>query len=85
MKEFSCDDVLPGCGARFRAASTAEVEALVHLHARIGHGIAAADMPADITARIRAAIRGVGDAGPDPAADGSWPPAGPGTADPIPT
>ncbi len=85
MKEFSCDDVLPGCGARFRAASTAEIEALVGLHARIGHGIAAADMPADITARIRAAIRGVGDAVPDGAPDGWGPPAAPGTAAPIPT
>lgn len=80
MKEFSCADVLPGCGARFRGASTAEVEALVAVHARIGHGLPAADMPAEIAARVRAAIRDSADAPPERAPDLRGHPAQPGDA-----
>lgn len=56
MKEFSCSDVVPGCGARFRAGSEPELEAIATLHAQHAHHLNGPRMPDDITARVRAAI-----------------------------
>ena len=59
MKEFACADVVPGCGATFRAGSSAELLAHGRLHAEHGHGKKAADMPA-VDVAVGAAIRDVG-------------------------
>jgi predicted small metal-binding protein len=39
MKEFCCGDVVPGCGARFKATSNEEILAQVAAHARADHGM----------------------------------------------
>ncbi|MCZ2818481.1 DUF1059 domain-containing protein [Modestobacter sp. VKM Ac-2984] len=59
MKEFDCADVVPGCGASFRAPTSAELIAHGRLHAAHTHGKAEPDMPA-VDVAVRAAIRGVG-------------------------
>lgn len=56
VKTFSCGDVVPGCGARFWADSAEEIEALVGVHASWAHGLTGLHLPADVAARIRAAI-----------------------------
>ena len=58
MKEFDCADVVPGCGASFRAPTTAELLAHGRLHAEHGHGKVLADMPA-VDVAVGAAIRDV--------------------------
>ena len=58
MKEFDCADVVPGCGARFRAPSHDELIAHGRLHAEHGHGKVAADMPT-VDVAVAAAIRDV--------------------------
>ena len=57
MKEYSCGDVVPGCGAQFRAGSEAEVLALCTVHAQHEHALTQPQMPDDLIARIRAVIR----------------------------
>lgn len=57
MKEYSCGDVVPGCGARFVAADEAEVLALCTVHAQHAHGLTEPQMADDLIARIRAVIR----------------------------
>ena len=59
MREFRCEDVIPGCGAMFRADSDAEILSLATVHAGFGHSGTTPEMPPDIAARIRAAIREV--------------------------
>ena len=59
MKEFDCSDVIPGCAARFRVGSEEELFDVVAVHARHSHTITGAQMPPDVLARIRAAIRAV--------------------------
>ena len=59
MKEFDCADVVPGCGASFRAPTRDELLAHGRLHAAHGHGKAEADMP-DVDLAVGAAIRDVG-------------------------
>ncbi|HEX4339975.1 MAG TPA: DUF1059 domain-containing protein [Polyangiaceae bacterium] len=39
MKEFACGDVVPGCGAKFRAHDDDELLTMVAQHARDHHGI----------------------------------------------
>jgi len=58
MKEFDCADVVPGCGASFRAPTAEELLAHGRLHAAFGHGKAEADMPA-VDVAVGAAIRDV--------------------------
>ena len=57
MKQFACGDVVPGCDARFTAATDDEVLGLVAAHAADGHGMT--EVPADVLAAVRAAIRSV--------------------------
>ncbi|MGY1844818.1 MULTISPECIES: DUF1059 domain-containing protein [unclassified Modestobacter] len=45
MKEFDCADVVPGCGASFRAPTAEELLLHGRVHAEHGHGKGAADMP----------------------------------------
>jgi predicted small metal-binding protein len=56
MKEYACGDVVPGCGARFRAADEDEMLALCTVHAQHAHGLTEPAMPDDLIARIRAVI-----------------------------
>lgn len=61
MKEFSCGDVVPGCGARFRAGSEAELQAIATVHAQHAHGLTGPRMPNDVIARVHAAIHDTAD------------------------
>lgn len=56
MKEYACGDIVPGCGARFRAADEEELLALCTVHAQHGHGLTEQRMSDDLIARIRAVI-----------------------------
>jgi len=56
MKQFRCGDVVAGCAARFAAGSAEEIEALVLLHAEMGHGLSAAQLPLGFTTKVREAI-----------------------------
>ena len=56
MKEYSCGDVVPGCGARFRVSNETEMLAVCTVHAQHDHGLTEPQMPEDLTVRIRAAI-----------------------------
>ena len=58
MKQFDCADVVPGCGARFRAPTTEELLAHGRLHAAYGHGKVDADM-AGVDVAVAAAVRDV--------------------------
>ena len=55
MKEFSCGDVVPGCGAQFRGDSDEDILAQVARHAAADHGIAAPD--AELVDAVRSKIR----------------------------
>ena len=59
MKEYACGDVVPGCGAQFRADTEDEMLALCTVHAQHAHGLAGPAMPDDLVARIRAVIHTV--------------------------
>lgn len=41
MKQFSCGDIVPGCGRVFQGESEQEILAAVTLHAKGDHGLAA--------------------------------------------
>ena len=56
MKEYSCGDVVPGCGARFQVTDEAEMLKLCTVHAQYDHGLTEPQMPDDLIARIRAVI-----------------------------
>jgi len=58
VKQFECADVVPGCGAGFRAPTTEELLAHGRLHAAFDHGRTEADM-ADVDLAVAAAIRDV--------------------------
>ena len=58
MKEFYCADVVPGCGASFRAPTAEELIAHGRLHAAHGHGKAEHEMP-DVDVAVSAAIHDV--------------------------
>ncbi|MGE3960190.1 MAG: DUF1059 domain-containing protein [Dehalococcoidia bacterium] len=55
MKEFSCGDVVPGCGARFQGDTEDDILAQVARHAAAVHGIAAPD--AELVEVVRSKIR----------------------------
>ena len=55
MKEFACGDLIPGCDARFCAATSEQVLADVARHARDDHGMS--DIPAELVGQVRQLIR----------------------------
>lgn len=57
MKSFACGDVVPGCTARWEEASDELVLARVAEHAAAVHGLV--EVPADLVAAVRSAIRTV--------------------------
>lgn len=57
MKEFCCGDVVPGCSAKFRGASTDEILAAVAEHARTAHGMMT--VPPEVVTQVRGFIRNV--------------------------
>ena len=59
MKQFDCADVVPGCGASFRAASADELIAIGRVHAAHHHGVHGDDYTPEIEAAVRSLIREV--------------------------
>ena len=55
MKEFSCGDLIPGCAARFHAATEDEILAQVGAHARRDHGLTT--VPPELVTQVRERIR----------------------------
>ena len=56
MKQFSCGDVIPGCGGVIRAEDEPRVLALARAHAREDHG---ADPSEDVMQAVQRAIHTV--------------------------
>lgn len=56
MKEYSCGDVVPGCGARFTAYTETEMLAICAVHAQHAHGPTEDAMPDSLIASIRAVM-----------------------------
>ena len=54
MKQFSCGDVVPGCGQQFRGRDEAEILAAVGHHAAVAHGMST--VPEPVVAQVRARI-----------------------------
>lgn len=54
MKQFSCGDVVPGCGHVFRAPDDDGILAAAAVHARDHHGIP--EMPSTLVDQIRSHI-----------------------------
>jgi len=54
MKQFCCDEVVPGCQARFLGDSDDEILAQVAVHARSAH--AGNDLPRRLVSQVRAAL-----------------------------
>lgn len=50
MKQFSCGDVVPGCGRRFQG-SEGQILSAVGAHARDEHGLT--EIPASLVAAVR--------------------------------
>ena len=59
MKEFHCADIVPGCGASFRAASDDELIAIGRVHAAMHHDVHGTDYTPAIEAFTRSCIRSV--------------------------
>jgi predicted small metal-binding protein len=59
VKEFDCADVVPGCGASFRAPTAEELLAHGRVHAQWSHGKTEADLP-DVDVAVGRAIRDAG-------------------------
>lgn len=57
MKQFDCADIVPGCGAGFRAATADEIIALGRVHAAVHHGVHGAAYTPELEAATRACIR----------------------------
>ena len=57
MKQFDCADVVPGCGATFRARTADEVLALGRAHAVADHGLTAEAYTPELEAAVRALVR----------------------------
>jgi len=55
MKEFSCGDVVPGCGMHFTGVSDDDILAQVAQHAADDHGITSPS--ADLVEAVRSKIR----------------------------
>jgi predicted small metal-binding protein len=58
MKEFSCEDVVPGCTASFRAPSEEALMQEIARHARDDHGLA--ELTPDLLAALKECIRTAG-------------------------
>ena len=54
MKQFSCGDVIPGCGETFRADTEDEILDQVTRHAKADHDLA--ELPPGAADQVRAAI-----------------------------
>ena len=54
MKQFSCGDVVPGCGRTFRGTE-AEILHAVGEHARADHGLPS--VPDELVAQVRSRMR----------------------------
>jgi predicted small metal-binding protein len=54
MKEFSCGDLIPGCGARFHGQNDDEILAQVAVHARRDHGLES--IPDSLVSQVRQLI-----------------------------
>ena len=54
MKTFSCGSVVPGCTARFSAATEEGILEQVARHAHADHGLT--EVPAELVAQVRANI-----------------------------
>ena len=54
MKEFRCGAIVPGCDAKFEAASEEEILEQVAVHAREEHGMD--EVPPDVVDNVRARI-----------------------------
>ena len=57
MKQFDCADVVPGCGAGFRAATADEIVALGRVHAAFHHGVVGDAYTPELEAHVRTLIR----------------------------
>jgi predicted small metal-binding protein len=57
MKQFSCGDVVPGCGASFQAESEADILRAVAEHARRDHGMTT--IPDALVDQVRSKMREV--------------------------
>lgn len=57
MKQFFCGEVVPGCTARFEAASEDEILTQVAVHARKDHGMA--NIPSELVTQVRSLIRDI--------------------------
>ncbi len=57
MKQFSCGDVVPGCGRTFRGTQEQILQA-VAAHAQVDHGLTA--IPAGLVEQVRASMTPVG-------------------------
>lgn len=57
MKSFACGDVVPGCTARWEEPTDEAVLSRVAEHAASVHGLV--EVPAELVAAVRAAIRPV--------------------------
>ncbi len=55
MKTFACDDVVPGCSARFTAETEGGILAQVADHAATEHGVT--DISLELVQAVRNAIR----------------------------
>ena len=54
MKSFRCGDIVPGCGASFRATSDEELFGMIRDHARDEHGMD--PVPAPVLEQVRARV-----------------------------
>jgi predicted small metal-binding protein len=59
VKQFDCADVVPGCGATFRAGSVAEVLEHGKMHSIWAHGMSEADFGPELTAMAESVVRDV--------------------------
>jgi predicted small metal-binding protein len=66
MKRFRCQDIGQKCGWVQSAATVGEMMPRIEEHARTAHGITV--IPADLKAKIEAAIRDIPDRTPRPPA-----------------
>jgi predicted small metal-binding protein len=54
VKEFSCADVVPGCGATFEGETEESILQQVAIHARDAHGMQ--EVPPEVVDQVRAGI-----------------------------
>jgi predicted small metal-binding protein len=60
MKQFDCADVIPGCGASFRAETATEVMQHGRNHAMWAHGLTEAELTPELLAAVASGVRDVG-------------------------